>query len=133
MRESTIAKQRSAGPESDFARALGAELRKERVARGLTQAHLGYPLTRAFVSSVESGRTVPSLASLLLLTDRLGIRCGQLLDELQPSRPTRYPAGHAADPNRAISRRSRPATRSTNRRSPESGAAPARTYAGTAR
>ena len=46
MRESTIAKQRSAGPESDFARALGAELRKERVARGLTQAHLGYPLTR---------------------------------------------------------------------------------------
>jgi transcriptional regulator with XRE-family HTH domain len=43
------------------------------MARGLTQASLGAPLTRAFVSAVESGKTVPSIAALALLADRLDV------------------------------------------------------------
>ena len=39
----------------------------------MTQAALGTPLTRAFVSAVETGRTVPSLPALALLADRLGL------------------------------------------------------------
>jgi transcriptional regulator with XRE-family HTH domain len=53
--------------------AIGRELRRQRRARGLTQASLGAPLTRAFVSAVERGRTVPSLPALALLADRLEI------------------------------------------------------------
>jgi transcriptional regulator with XRE-family HTH domain len=34
---------------------------------------LGAPLTRAFVSAVERGRTVPSIPALALLADRLDI------------------------------------------------------------
>ncbi len=52
--------------------AIGRELHRRRTALGLSQASLGEPLTRAFVSAVEHGRTVPSIAALALLTDRLG-------------------------------------------------------------
>ena len=41
--------------------------------RGLTQAALGPPLTRAFVSAVEHGRTVPSLAALELMLRRVDV------------------------------------------------------------
>jgi len=39
----------------------------------MTQGNLGEPFTRAFVSAVERGHTVPSVAALAILTDRLGI------------------------------------------------------------
>jgi transcriptional regulator with XRE-family HTH domain len=54
-----------------LADAIGRELYRRRRAKGLTQALLGEPLTRAFVSAVERGHTVPSIAALALLTDRL--------------------------------------------------------------
>jgi transcriptional regulator with XRE-family HTH domain len=54
-----------------LANAIGRELRRRRTAKGLTQASLGEPLTRGFVSAVERGHTVPSIAALALLTDRL--------------------------------------------------------------
>ena len=41
--------------------------------RGLTQAALGTPLTRAFVSAVERGRTLPSLAALELMLRRVDV------------------------------------------------------------
>jgi transcriptional regulator with XRE-family HTH domain len=53
--------------------AIGRELRRERRARGLTQASLGAPLTRAFISAVERGKTVPSIPALALLADRLDV------------------------------------------------------------
>jgi transcriptional regulator with XRE-family HTH domain len=53
--------------------AIGRELRRQRRAKGLTQASLGSPLTRGFVSAVERGRTVPSIAALALLADRLDV------------------------------------------------------------
>jgi transcriptional regulator with XRE-family HTH domain len=52
---------------------LGSELRIERTRRGLTQAALGAPLTRAFVSAVERGRAVPSLAALELMLRRVDV------------------------------------------------------------
>ncbi|TMG25865.1 MAG: helix-turn-helix transcriptional regulator [Chloroflexi bacterium] len=121
VRESTIAKHQAAGGWSSFAVGLGSELRRQRLGRGLSQAELGSPLTRAFVSSVEKGRIVPSLASLMLLTDRLGIRPGELLDGLRSIDPSVYDAEHAA--GSAIPRRGRPPSRSPHRR-PHPGRAP---------
>ena len=71
VRLSTITKQRTAGSGSSFARVLGAEIRRRRLALGLSQDELGRPLSRAFLSRVESGRVVPSLASLLMIARRL--------------------------------------------------------------
>jgi transcriptional regulator with XRE-family HTH domain len=68
---STIAKHRAAGSGSSFARLLGADIRRRRLAVGLSQDALGRPLSRAFLSRVESGRVVPSLASLLMIARRL--------------------------------------------------------------
>jgi transcriptional regulator with XRE-family HTH domain len=39
----------------------------------MTQSSVGAPMTRAFVSAVERGRTVPSIPALALLVDRLGV------------------------------------------------------------
>lgn len=64
-------------------RALGIELRSRRLAIGLTQEALGRPLTRAFVSSVESGRTVPSLPALRLMVDRLGVPLSTFFDGVE--------------------------------------------------
>jgi transcriptional regulator with XRE-family HTH domain len=61
-----------AGTGTPLAIAIGRELHRRRTDRGLTQASLGEPLTRGFVSAVERGHTVPSIAALALLTDRLG-------------------------------------------------------------
>ena len=71
MRTSSISKQRRAGVGTSLAVAIGRELHRRRKARGLSQASLGEPLTRGFVSAVERGHTVPSIAALALLTDRL--------------------------------------------------------------
>lgn len=71
VRKSSIAKHLRAGPGSELSLAIGHELRRRRRARGLTQASLGAPLTRGFISAVERGRAVPSLAALVLLADRL--------------------------------------------------------------
>jgi transcriptional regulator with XRE-family HTH domain len=71
MRLSTIAKHEVAGSGTRFSRVLGAEIRRRRLALGLSQGSIGRPLSRAFLSSIESGRTVPSLPSLLMIARRL--------------------------------------------------------------
>jgi transcriptional regulator with XRE-family HTH domain len=73
VRKSSIAKHSRAGAGSALSVAIGRELRRQRRARGLTQASLGSPLTRGFVSAVERGKTVPSIAALALLADRLDV------------------------------------------------------------
>src|SRR5207249_8689437 len=53
---------------------FGAHLRQLRTARGLTQAQLADgAFTAAFVSMVESGRSAPSLKSLIHFASRLEI------------------------------------------------------------
>lgn len=78
-RRSTLAKRDILGTNSREAVALGHVIRTERVRRGLTQAAVGRPLSRSFVSSVERGRVVPSLAALNLLCRGLEIRMSELL------------------------------------------------------
>ena len=79
MRMSTIAKQSAGGSGSAFAKALGGELRRRRIALGLSQSTVGRPLSRAFLSSVESGRMVPSLASLLMIARQLNTTAAAIL------------------------------------------------------
>jgi hypothetical protein len=83
MRTSTIAKQRAGGADSVFARALGHEIRQRREALGLTQAFAAGPLTRAFVSSVESGRLTPSLPSLLIIARQLNASAATILKAVE--------------------------------------------------
>jgi hypothetical protein len=75
---STITKHRHAGLVS-----LGYEIRRLRCSVGMTQAELGWPLTRAFVSSVEHGRCLPSLPAVALFAQRLGVSPADLLDPVK--------------------------------------------------
>lgn len=73
MRKSSIPKHFPPDRRLALAEAIGAELRRLRRRRGLTQGELGRPFTRAFVSAVELGYTIPSVPALVTLTERLGI------------------------------------------------------------
>jgi len=87
MRASTIAKHAGTGGGTAFAIALGQEIRRRRLALGLSQADLGAPLSRAFVSLVEHGRLTPSLPSLLLIASRLGTTGAALLATAEEGSP----------------------------------------------
>lgn len=94
MRMSSISKQRVCGPGSTYARALGAEVRRHRHERQMTQAELGAPLTRSFVSAVEHGRTIPSMAALVLLASRLDVEPADLLPRVKGAWTGVYTARH---------------------------------------
>ena len=74
---------------------LGSRIRELRIRAGLTQAQLGSPMTRSFVSAVEHGRALPSLPALLLISARLGVPIGELLEELEWTWPDIYTGIHA--------------------------------------
>ena len=67
-------------------RALGRRLRQLRKDRALTQGELGAPLTRAYVSAVEAGRTVPSLPALQLMVDRLDVPLSAFFEAVERDR-----------------------------------------------
>lgn len=94
MRKSTIHKHTRAGARTELAAAIGSELRRRRRSAGLSQSRLGDPLTRAFVSSVENGRTVPSVPALALLVDRLGITLGEFFSGVHSDMTGAYNALH---------------------------------------
>jgi tetratricopeptide (TPR) repeat protein len=51
---------------------VGEKIREARLARGLTQSVLGQPdLSKAAISQIESGRTMPTVRTLELLAERL--------------------------------------------------------------
>lgn len=89
MRLSTISKSHLTGGGSTFAAALGATIRERRRRLGLSQAALGAPLSRAFISSVEHGRLSPSLGSLLLMAERLELPAWELLRRVNKRMTTR--------------------------------------------
>jgi transcriptional regulator with XRE-family HTH domain len=64
-------------------RALGDELRSRRTAVGLTQAGLGSPLTRGFVSAVEHGRTMPSLPALAHMLARVDLTLAEFFERVE--------------------------------------------------
>ena len=92
MGQSSISQQLPAGGrlsktlDPDLRRALGRQLRRLRTDRSLTQGELGSPLTRAYVSAVEAGRTVPSLPALQLMVDRLEIPLSTFFEQVERER-----------------------------------------------
>jgi transcriptional regulator with XRE-family HTH domain len=94
---STIAKHSIAGRGTSFSRALGAEIRRRRVAMGLSQDSIGRPLSRAFLSSVESGRSVPSLPSLLMIARRLNSTGAAILASVESELEERNDNANADD------------------------------------
>ena len=83
MRVSTITKHATAGNGSRFARLLGREIRRRRRLLRLSQAEVGRPMSRAFLSSVESGRITPSLPSLLIIARRLNSSAAAILARVE--------------------------------------------------
>ena len=69
--------------------ALGETLRRHRLARSMTQGTLGHPMTRAYVSSVEAGRTVPSLPALRLMVLRMDLTLAEFFAEVDATLSTR--------------------------------------------
>jgi transcriptional regulator with XRE-family HTH domain len=82
------------GPD---AASLGSRIRELRTKVGLTQTELGSPMTRSFVSAIEHGRALPSLRALMLISSRLGVPMGELLDELEWTRQDTYTVVHASE------------------------------------
>ncbi|MDR7464419.1 MAG: helix-turn-helix transcriptional regulator, partial [Armatimonadota bacterium] len=61
---------------------LGARIRELRRARGLTQRALaGDDLSESFISMLEHDKVRPSMGSLRLLADRLGVPLSTLIDD----------------------------------------------------
>jgi transcriptional regulator with XRE-family HTH domain len=89
VRSSTIAKHRAAGAGTPFALALGQAIRSRRRQLGLSQEELGRPLSKTFVSLLEHGRLSPSLGSLVLIADRLGVTASDLLHEVNEGSTSR--------------------------------------------
>jgi len=82
MRLSSIY-QHATRHDTPHAATLGSRIRELRIGAGLTQAELGSPMTRSFVSAIEHGRALPSLPALLLISARLAVPVGELLDQLE--------------------------------------------------
>jgi transcriptional regulator with XRE-family HTH domain len=105
VRTSSISKQLRAGTGTPLAAAIGREVHRRRKARGLTQAALGEPLTRGFVSAVERGHTVPSVAALALLTDRLETGLEEFFRGVNEQMTRVYTAAHEHHDTDPTSRR----------------------------
>ncbi len=74
-----MAEPKAAKPPG-WLRRLGNRIRQVRRLRGLTQTDLARPnLTKSFISLLESGRTYPSVGTLVMLADRLQTSLALLL------------------------------------------------------
>jgi transcriptional regulator with XRE-family HTH domain len=107
VRTSSISKHLRAGNGTPLALAIGRELHRRRKASGLSQASLGSPLTRGFVSAVERGHTVPSIAALALLTDRLETGLADFFRGVNEQMTRVYTAPHERHDTDPTSRRRR--------------------------
>lgn len=73
---------------------LGLELRRRRLDAHLSQASISAPLTRAYISQVEAGRTLPSLPALIVLAERLGTTADEILKSVNQTLSVEYPDAH---------------------------------------
>jgi len=68
--------------DSPLAQAIGARIRRARLAAGLTQQKLaGERYTKAYISALENGLAKPSMAALNFLAPRLGTTASALLTD----------------------------------------------------
>jgi HTH-type transcriptional regulator, quorum sensing regulator NprR len=87
---------------------LGDRLREARLAKGFTQAQLATGVvTKGFVSQVERNRTSPSLATLRLMAERLGLPLAHFTGDRSPLelsylRKSAELAIKAGEPERAL-------------------------------
>ncbi len=67
---------------------LGEELRKARLAAGLTQEELSFRANthRVYVSEIERGKKSPTVDALFRICDALGIRPSVILARVERSR-----------------------------------------------
>ncbi len=91
---SRLSKQRQSADVA-LAVELGRRIRVERITRGMSQAELGRPFTRAYVSQVESGATLPSLPALLHIAEQLDVDPCLLLPSRDAGR-RRYTRTHGS-------------------------------------
>jgi transcriptional regulator with XRE-family HTH domain len=82
------------------AKRLGGEIKRRRQALGLSQADVGRPLTRAYVSAIEQGLCSPSLATLVQIAERLNTSPAELLDSVNPGLALVYTGRHATNRKR---------------------------------
>lgn len=78
--------------DKSVARAFGSRLRSVRLAQGFTQERLAHTaeLHPTYISNCERGYSAPTLETLLRLAGALGVRPGELVDELDlPARPAK--------------------------------------------
>ena len=75
-------------------RGLGSELRRRRLDAKLSQDEVSGPLTRAYLSQVESGRTMPSLAALIVLSEKLGTSAHEILRGVNVALNSEYSPRH---------------------------------------
>jgi transcriptional regulator with XRE-family HTH domain len=73
---------------------LGSEVRRRRLAAHLSQVELSAPMTRAYISQLEAGRTLPSLPALIVLAERLGTSAHEILESVNRTLSEEYPDGH---------------------------------------
>ena len=73
---------------------LGLELRRLRLEANLSQSSMSAPLTRAFISQLESGRSLPSLPVLIVLAERLGTSADEILKSVNQTLSAEYPDAH---------------------------------------
>ena len=73
---------------------LGLELRRRRLEAHLSQASVSAPMTRAYISQVEAGRTLPSIPALIFLAERLGTSADEILRSVNRTLSVEYPDRH---------------------------------------
>lgn len=78
----------------DLPLAIGHELRRRRLERGLSQAVVAAPYTRAMVCSVEHGRALPSLTTLAVFLEHLDVRFDDFFLGVQSRMTMGYTAPH---------------------------------------
>ena len=74
---------------------LGTRIRALRRSRGITQAKLGYPLTRSYISLIENDRVLPSLRTLLTIAARLQVEPCALIHAVNLDAKSEYTRAYA--------------------------------------
>jgi transcriptional regulator with XRE-family HTH domain len=92
--KASITKLLSEDRASHLRSSLGLELRRRRLEANLSQANLSAPLTRAFISQVEAGRTLPSIPALIVMSERLGTSADEILRTVNRTLSLEYPDAH---------------------------------------
>jgi transcriptional regulator with XRE-family HTH domain len=82
------------GRAHDLQLGLGNELRRRRLAANLSQDQVSGPLTRAYLSQVERGQTMPSIAALIVLSEQLGTSADEILRGVNVALNSEYSPRH---------------------------------------